>query len=319
MLGAHLSTAKNISNALRTAEAMGLDTVQVFTKSQRQWAVKPLDPDIVAEWRSELNRLDWNGRIVAHDSYLINLASPDDGLWEKSIATMRIEFQRCHALGITHLVSHPGSPKDAGLEFGLNRIADAYARIYADILTGELEGDSVILCLENTAGGGTQIGRNFQELADLRSKIIDRVGDHAEKTVGVCIDSCHALAAGYDIAAHANGDGTGKKRTLAEGRQLGRAMLDDLFATLGPDAVRCLHLNDSIGARGSRIDRHTHIGQGNVAKGAITEMLIAPELANHNAGLGVPMIFETPAGEDDKGRDLDTLNMKILRKMADTA
>lgn len=297
-----------MTNALDEAESLGFDTVQVFTKNQRQWKTKPLDDGARDAWLGRLDELGWRGRAVAHDSYLINLASPDDALWEKSIDLMRIEIERCHALGIPALVSHPGAHMGEGVEAGLRRIARAYATIFED--TKDCD---VTLCFENTAGGGTTLGRSFEELARLRELVLDASPHHTSPAglarVGFCLDSCHALAAGYDIASHAKGDGTGKRRTLDEGERLGEAMLDEFEAVCGLEHLRVLHLNDSIGARGSHRDRHAHIGKANVAKGAFAA------LVNHPGLRAVPKILETPKGEDEKGRSWDRINLGALKRL----
>ncbi len=296
-----------MSNALREAESLGMDTVQVFTKNQRQWKVPALKVEARDEWLAESKRLGWDdGRLVAHDSYLINLASPDPDLWEKSILTMREELDRAHALGITRLVSHPGAHMGEGVDAGLKRIAAAYARLFR-----ETRGSKVVVCLECTAGGGSTLGRTFEELAALKSFIEEEAGKDAKGRVGFCVDTCHALAAGYDIASTTGGKGTGKKRTLAEGRQLGDAMLDEFDRVCGLSHLLVLHLNDSVGARASRVDRHAHIGQGNVGLGAFAAVLNRPELA------GVPMILETPKGLDDAGVSWDTINLRKLRGLLD--
>ncbi|MBN4060319.1 deoxyribonuclease IV [Planctomycetaceae bacterium AH-315-I19] len=296
-----------MSNAIREAEGLGMDTVQVFTKNQRQWKFKPLDDEVRDEWLAELARVGWmggRGRAVAHDSYLINLASPDDELWEKSIALMREEIGRCEALGIPHLVSHPGAHMGQGVQAGLKRIAKAYGRLFK-----ETSGCSTGMCLENTAGGGTTLGRSFEELGDLKRFIHDSAGGHADGRVGFCLDTCHALAAGYDIASHENGDGTGKKRTRAVAEKLGSAMLDEFDALCGLENLRVVHLNDSIGARASFRDRHAHIGKGNVAIGAFAAIVNRPELSD------VPMILETPKGESESGKAWDTINLGKLRRL----
>lgn len=292
-------------NALDEAESLGLDTVQVFTKNQRQWKWKPLGDEARDDWLGGLDRLGWRGRTVAHDSYLINLASPDRALRDRSIALMREEICRCEALGIPFLVSHPGAHMGQGVERGLRRIAKAYKRLFH-----ETRGFGNVLCLENTAGGGSTLGRTFEELRDLKAMIEEEAGGDADGRVGFCIDTCHALAAGYDIASHASGDGTGKRRTIAEGEALGRAWLAELDVTCGLEHVRVFHLNDSIGARGSRRDRHAHIGGGNVSKGAFSAVVSDPRLQS------VPMILETPKGVNDKGVPWDTVNLRTLRRLA---
>ncbi|GAB4555627.1 MAG: deoxyribonuclease IV [Phycisphaerales bacterium] len=312
LLGSHLSIAGNMTNALDEAQSLGLDTVQVFTKNQRQWKVKPLPEDARDQWNARIDELGWQGRTVAHDSYLINLASPDDELWNKSIALMREEIERCHALGIPHLVSHPGAhmrkhmDPDEAIEAGLQRIADAYKTLFQ-----QTKACDVVMCFENTAGGGSTLGRTFDELARLAQLVHDTAGPLAKGRVGFCFDTCHALAAGYDLASHANGDGSGKKRTIAEARAIANDVLDEFDSICGLSNLRVIHCNDSKGARGSRIDRHEHIGQGHVAKGAFAAVLNRPELG------GVPLILETPKGEDDHGTPWDTINLRHLRRLMD--
>lgn len=320
MFGSHLSVAGGLVNALTEAEKLGLDTVQVFTKNQRQWAVPPLDPGAAAEWTSGLKRLGWETRTVSHDSYLINLASPGEELWEKSIASMRDEIERCQALSIPRLVSHPGahtikdgplSPEER-IEAGLVRIARAYKRLFK-----ETRGYAVTVCLENTAGGGTTLGRTFEELARLRELILGEAGPDADLPgaggkggrIGFCVDTCHALAAGYDLASHEAGDGTGAERSLEEGERLGNAMLAEFDRVCGLEHLRAMHLNDSLGGRASRLDRHAHIGQGKVALGVFGAVV------NHPALGSVPKVLETPKEEDAKGVPMDTINLRALRKL----
>ncbi len=319
MFGSHLSIAGNMSNALREAEGLGMETVQVFTKNQRQWKVNALEASVREEWLAEQKRLGWTGRVVAHDSYLINLASPDDGeggLWEKSVEAMRTEIERCEELGIAYLVSHPGAHmlKDGSLapeervRAGLRRIARGYKR-----LLRETRGYRTIVCLENTAGGGTTLGRSFEELAALKGLIEEEAGGDAKDRIGFCVDTCHALAAGYDIAAHEEvereGKGTGKERSVAEGKALGMALLDEFDRVCGLGNLRVLHVNDSMGARGSCRDRHAHIGEGHVALGAFAAVVRRPGLA------GVPKILETPKEESKNGRPMDEVNLARLKNL----
>ena len=174
MFGSHLSISGSMANALREAESLGMDTVQVFTKNQQQWKVPPLSTDAISEWKSEVARLGWQGRIVAHASYLINLASPDDSLWAKSIDLMRVEIERCEALEIPFLVHHPGSSTTSPTEAGVSRIIDAYERLLKDT-----PGFRTVSCLENTVGSGQNLGGPFEQLAELRLKIADRTGEPA--------------------------------------------------------------------------------------------------------------------------------------------
>lgn len=302
--GSHLSIAGGMVNAIDEARRLRMDTVQVFTKNQRQWKVSPLKEEDRAAWLEGLRSAGWESRTVAHDSYLINLASPDKELWEKSVRVMREEIERCEALSIPYLVSHPGAHMGEGVDKGLRKIARAYKRLFR-----ETRGGRTMVCLEDTAGGGTTLGRTFEELGDLKRYIEDAAGADAEGRVGFCFDTCHALAAGYDLASHEGGDGTGKKRTRAEAEELAGGVLDEFDSICGLGNLRVVHLNDSVGARGSRRDRHAHIGQGNVAMGAFAAVVNRPELSD------VPMILETPKGENDKGVAWDTVNLRRLRRL----
>lgn len=281
-------------NALDEAQAMRLDTVQVFTKNQQQWKAKPLDPGVVAAWHARVDELGWRGRVVSHASYLINLASPDDALWEKSITLMRDEIERCQALGIPFLVHHPGSSTTSDADTGLSRIAAGYGRLFK-----ETAGSTVASCLENTVGGGSTLGRTWEELADLRGRIVAATGE--PDRVGFCIDTCHAHAAGYDLST----------RSGAE------AVLNELHARCGLANVRVLHLNDSKAALGSRRDLHAHIGEGTIGRPpgprrALRDTGFAA-FVNRPEFAAVPKILETPKGTDEQGRPFDTINLRRLR------
>jgi deoxyribonuclease IV len=293
MFGSHLSIAGNMSNALREAESLGMDTVQVFTKNQQQWKVPPLAEDGIREWKSEVQRLGWQGRVVAHASYLINLASPDDVLWERSIELMRVEIERCEALDIPFLVHHPGSSTTSPPESGMARITAAYRRLLKDT-----PGFRTISCLENTVGSGANLGGSFEQLADLRHRIVDLTGLPAR--IGFCLDTCHAHAFGYDLSSKSSAS-----ETLAE-----------FDRTCGLSHLRVVHMNDSIGIRGSRLDRHEHIGAGTLSAhaGSLSESGFAA-LVNHPRILAIPKILETPKGNNSAGTPFDTLNLRRLRKL----
>ncbi|MFN0133907.1 MAG: deoxyribonuclease IV [Phycisphaerales bacterium] len=298
MFGSHLSIAGSMANALIEAEGLGMDTVQVFTKNQQQWKAKPLADDEVARWKAEVARLGWGGdgasdvgRTVAHAGYLINLASPKDELWEKSIDLMRIEIERCEALGIPFLVHHPGSPTGSGVEFGVARIAAAYARLLPSVA-----GFKTVCCLENTVGAGSTLGGPFEQLADLRRRIID-TGWSAER-IGFCFDTCHAHAAGHDMATVASAS----------------AVLAEFDSIAGLANIRAIHLNDSKGALGSRLDRHEHIGEGTIGGPRLDKSGFAA-VVNHPALRNVPKIMETPKGDNPEGTPYDTLNLRRLRKL----
>ncbi|MCK4873438.1 MAG: deoxyribonuclease IV [Phycisphaerales bacterium] len=282
MFGSHLSIAGGLVNALIEARRLKMDTVQVFTKNQQQWRIPPLDDHVRDAWLAELARLGWEDRTVAHNSYLINLASPDDLLWEKSIAMMRAEIERCEALRIPHLVSHPGAFTTSDLDAGISRIIAAYDRVHAD-----LPGYRTVVCLENTAGAGTTIGRTFEELARIR----EGVGD--PRRLAYCLDTCHAFAGGYDVSTTAGV----------------QEVLDEFGRICGPSHLRVVHVNDSKGGLGSRRDRHEHIGDGQIGKEGFAALVNRRELAN------VPKILETPKGATPKGTPMDTVNLRRLRRL----
>lgn len=276
MLGSHMSIAGGVSRALDEAQSVKSNAVQVFTKNNRQWVGPPIDPNDVARWRDEMPA---KGIVyaVSHASYLINLASPKDDLWEKSIAGHTDEVVRAHAYAIPHIVLHPGAHVGSGEEAGIARISAALNRIHA---ATPACGDT-ITCLELMAGQGTTIGRSFTELR----QIIDGVEDKSR--VGVCLDTCHAFAAGYDFRT---------PETYAE-------MMDSLERNLGREWVKVWHFNDSKGKLASNLDRHTHIGEGEIGVEGFRLILNDPRWH------GIAMLLETPkeADLDDDRRNLAAL------------
>lgn len=303
LLGSHLSVAGGMHLAVHEARRLGLTALQVFTKNQQQWAAPPLAQAAVDQWRSALAQIGWTGpgpcRLVSHASYLINLASPDDALWRKSVDLMTVEIERCAALGIGLLVHHPGSHMGTGVNAGIDRIADAYRELFT-----RTAGAAVVSCLEATVGSGNHLGGRFEELRDLRQAIIAATGNTAR--VGYCIDTCHIHAAGYDLSTEASA----------------RDALSQLAQVCGLEHVRCLHLNDSKAPAGSRRDLHEHIGRGTIGPAGFAPFLREPAFA------GAPMIMETPKGppELDKARTSlppekwpvawDQINADALRAIA---
>ena len=313
MFGSHLSIAGSMVNALTDAVALGLDTVQVFTKNQQQWAAKPLDPGMVKEWRAKVKEIGFDrsgptdakgmhrGGITSHASYLINLAAPDDTLWNKSIDLMTDEIERCETLGIPFLVHHPGAYTTSDLATGLARIAAAYKTIFQ-----RTKGYATVSCLEGTVGAGSQIGGPFDELATLRTQIIDATGEPAR--IGFCLDTCHMHAAGYDMATRATGD-----KALAEFDRL-----------CGFSNLKAFHINDSKGAVGSHLDRHMHIGEGTIGgqgpgnpPGDLARVLDSgfAAVVNHPTLADVPKHLETPKDDPVGGVAWDTLNVARLRAL----
>jgi deoxyribonuclease-4 len=271
-----MSIAGGVSHALERAASIGGNAVQVFTKNNRQWVGPPIDLADVARWQEQIGALGI-GYAVSHASYLINLASSKDDLWEKSLLAHADELVRAHAYGIPHVVLHPGAHTGAGVEPGIRRIAAALDRIHQ--LTPEC--DDTITCLEVMAGQGSCLGRS---LAELRA-IMDAVAE--PQRVGVCLDTCHLHAAGYDLRTRAEYD----------------AFTRDLCDNLGLAAVKVWHFNDSKGALGSNLDRHTHIGEGEIGLEGFRWIL------NDPLWDGIAMLLETP--KDDTLAD-DVSNLARL-------
>lgn len=271
-----------MSNAIREALRLKFDTLQVFVKNQRQWRAAPLKPDDLGRWHELLAASNLTP-VVAHATYLINLASPDETLYERSRNAFAEELARCQTLAIPYLVVHPGAAGPQPVEQAVARVAAALSRIFRDD-----PGLETTVLLETTAGQGTTLGRSFTELGE----IIDLL-DEPER-VGVCVDTCHVFAAGYDIRKP-----EAYREMIAEARQ-----------AVGLERIRCWHLNDCKGACGSRVDRHAHIGQGKIGTAGFRNVLGDP----HSRGL--PMILETPKGENDKGRNWDGVNVQRLRTIA---
>lgn len=275
-LGAHVSAAGGVHNAPARAAALGASVLQLFTKQPSRWAEPIVDDDLASAFLAERRR-HGVGVAASHDSYLINLASPDQALRRRSCASFKAELERCEALGLGLLVTHPGNATDGDRASGLARNADGLA----EALESRAAGVSVLL--ETTAGSGHALGSTFEELGELR----ERLPPGARQRVGVCVDSCHVWAAGYDLL----GDFAGV---------LGR--LDD---HVGLEHVRLVHLNDSLAPRGSRRDRHAHIGEGTLGPEPFRRLVTDPRLAP------VPKVIETP--KDGNAFAADLRNLRRLR------
>ncbi|MEX0717330.1 MAG: deoxyribonuclease IV [Planctomycetaceae bacterium] len=281
LLGAHMSIAGGYHKAVEAAAALGMDCVQIFTKNNNQWRAKPLTEADADLFREALARTGVR-EPCAHDSYLINLASPADELWRKSLEAFVVELERAEALGLKGVVMHPGSFTTTSEAEGLARIVRAL-----DEALDRTAGQSVEIRLENTAGQGTNLGHRFEHLKE----IIEGVRDATR--IGVCIDSCHLLAAGYPIVE--------RKDYLATMKELDRVV--------GLDRVRAFHLNDSKRELGSRVDRHAHIGEGHLGTETFRHIL------NDRRFRKLPMYLETPKGMRD-GQELDAINLAALRSLA---
>jgi len=307
LVGSHLSIAGGMHLAVEAAVRLGLDCVQVFTKNQRQWKVKPLAQAEVDAFRAAVKAAGWDTdarrRLVSHNSYLVNLASPDDENLAKSIACERAELERCELLGVTVSVAHPGAhmnalggaprkPKDPNeLEAepsadelaGLKRIAKAIDGIHRD-----LKGYKVRIALETTTGSGTNLGYAFHHLGRIRGMVRE------PERIAYCIDTCHVFAAGYEVSTPAKA----------------KATLERFDAEAGLAHVAALHINDSEGAFASRKDRHAHIGHGLCGDAWFRAVLRHPAFAS------VPKNLETEKGNASDGRAWDIVNAERLATLA---
>jgi len=270
-----MSIAGGVDKAILRGYELGCETIQIFTRSPRQWRSRDLEPEERERFRllKEKTGID---PVVAHDCYLINLASSDEKLWRKSLAVLEEEIGHCGALGIPYLVVHPGAHLDAGEEVGLKRIAQGLDRV-----AGLAKALGVEVLLENTAGQGTSLGSRFEQLATLLHLVDDN------SWLGTCFDTCHAFAAGYELRTP-----SGYDRTWRE--------LDNL---VGLERVKVIHINDALGDLGSSLDRHQHIGQGTLGLEPFRMLL------NDDRFQGLPMLLETPKGAS--GLE-DRENMRVL-------
>ena len=280
ILGSHMSIAGGYYKSVDAAAAAGCDCVQLFTKNNNQWRAKPITDEDIDLFQQGLQEKGIK-HPLSHASYLINLASPKDELWQKSIDSMIVEVQRADCLGIPYVVFHPGSYTTTDEETGIQRIVDALNHIHEQ--TADL--DSIPL-LENTAGQGSNLGYDFKHLGE-----IIRGVDEPDR-LGVCIDTCHAFAAGYSM----------------ENAQEYEATIDKMKKGFGIRRIRAFHLNDSKKPFGSRVDRHEHIGEG--------EMGLEPFrlLLNDKRFAKIPMYLETEKGDRD-GEDYDVMNLRVLRSL----
>jgi len=280
LLGAHNSIAGGYYKAADKAAELGMDTVQLFTKNNNQWRGKPLTDEDVRLFREALERTGVRYP-CAHDSYLINLASPDDALWRKSIDAFIDELRRAEALGLDGVVMQPGSYVDSSEDAGLARVVKAL-----DLVCAQTKGVRTGVWLEATAGQGTNLGHRFEQLAYIL--------EHSAggNRMGVCIDTCHIFAAGYPLHTPEEYETTFR----------------EFDAVIGLDRVRAFHLNDSKKGLGSRVDRHEHIGEGQIGLEPFRRLLNDPRFAH------LPMYLETKKEKRD-GEEMDAVNLRRLREL----
>lgn len=278
-MGAHVSVAGGLSRAVERGEAIEATALQVFTKQPQRWAEPDLEDDDVAEFRRAVRGSEVRVT-AAHDSYLINLATEKPDLLGKSRAAFRAELERCVRLGIDFLVTHPGNATGGDREAALRQ----NARVVAEVL-GEVPGRTRVL-LETTAGSGTALGWKFEELAEL----LDGIPAELRPRTGVCLDTAHVFAAGYDLRDDFDG------------------VIEAFDRSVGLEHLHLLHLNDSRAPLGSRVDRHHHIGRGELGEEGFRPVMRDPRLRD------VPRVLETP--KDDDAAASDRRNLETLRRLA---
>jgi deoxyribonuclease-4 len=285
ILGAHQSIAGGYYRAAEIARQCGCDCVQLFTKNNNQWRAKELTDDDAVRFQAALREAKVL-HPLSHDSYLINLAAPDEVLWRRSLEAFIVELQRAERLGIPYVVTHPGSYTSSSEQAGLKRIVQALDETHR-----QTRGLQVRTLLENTAGQGTNLGWRFEHLAEIIGSVKD------PDRLGICIDTCHVFAAGYPLAT----------------QKQYKATFRDLDKLVGLKLIKAFHLNDSKRELGSRVDRHEHIGKGQLGLEPFRFML------NDSRFKKIPMYLETPkeANGENRGLELDAMNLKTLRGLVE--
>ncbi len=276
-IGAHVSIAGSIDRAVDRAEEIGCDTFQIFSRNPRGWRFKEISEEVAEEFKRKLKRSGMSPP-VDHMPYLPNLATPKEDVYQKSVEALALELDRCEVLGIPYLVTHLGSHLDSGKEEGLNRTVDAIIKALS------ASENDVILLLETTSDSKNSVGGSFEDLAEIMSRV-DR-----DDRVGACFDTCHAFVAGYDVRTEEGLDET----------------MEKFDQTIGLERMMVVHLNDSKGPISSKLDRHEHIGLGEIGEEGFRLIL------NHPAIRTRPLILETPSDErrDDRG------NIAKVRELA---
>ncbi len=281
LLGAHMSVAGGVSKALERGQSIGCDTIQIFTRNNNRWVSKPLDPDEIERFHQQVKATGiWP--VFSHAAYLINLASPRDDLWEKSIEAFIDELVRAEKLRLLGVVLHPGSHMGEGEEVGIARIAAALDRCHE-----ATEGFRTLTLLEVTAGTGDHLGYRFEQLAEIRARV-----KHPDR-IAFCFDTCHAFAAGYDFRTR-------------EGYE---AVMEEFDRVLGLERLKAFHFNDSKHPFASRKDRHEHIGHGYIGLDGFRWIVNDPRFQQ------VPMVLETPKSKD---MHEDVENLRVLRSLIES-
>lgn len=278
LLGAHMSIAGGLHLAFARLREVKGEALQIFLRNERRWQTPPLTPEAVASFRRS-HAENGNFPIAAHDSYLINLAAPDPAVHDRSIDAFAEELRRGETLGISFLITHPGSHVGQGVETGLERFIQGMDRAITASSTS-----SIAVLIETTAGQGTNLGSTFEEIAFILGR------SRHSRRLGVCFDTCHCFAAGYDLRSPDTYEETMRR-------------FHDL---IGLERLKYFHLNDSKGDLGSRLDRHEHIGKGRIGLGGFELVLKDTRFREH------PMVLETPKGKDLKE---DKENLKVLRRL----
>ena len=281
ILGAHMSIAGGFDKAVERAHEAGCDCVQIFSKNNNQWRARPIPEGAAEQFQQRLQELNVTHPLI-HASYLINLGSPDEGQWQRSVEALVIEIQRADELGIPFVVVHPGAFTSSDEASGIRQIAQGLDEIHQ-----QTNGVQSRILLETTAGQGTNLGWQFEQLAAM----LDQVQD--PDRVGICVDTCHVHAAGYALSSPEDYEQTWKS----------------FEAVLSFDQIHAIHLNDSKRELGSRVDRHEHIGLGEIGLEAFRLLM------NDSRFAEIPMYLETPKQDPDGGEEGDQLNLQALRNL----
>ena len=279
-LGAHMSVAGGFHLAIERGLRAGCQTMQIFTKSNNQWDALPISPESAKKFKNAVKD-SGIGPVFAHTAYLINAGSPEKETYERSKEALKVEVERATVLGLAFIVLHPGSHKETGEEACLKKISETVAWVL-----DQTKGSAVKVLYEIAAGQGSAVGHRFEHLATLL-----KLTGHPDR-IGICLDTCHLFAAGYDL------------RTAAA---YARTM-EDFNRIVGLKAIQAVHLNDSKKELGERVDRHEHIGKGQIGLEGFRCLLNDPQLHQ------VPMVLETPKDEETLAEDV--MNLEILRGLA---